>query len=305
MSLLKSISSGEILFADGGIGTMLQAAGLKPGECPELWCLTRPDDVRAIHRAYREAGSVLTKTNSFGGTRYKLAKFGLADKVYEINRAAAALAKCDNENFVLGCIGPTGEFMEPLGDETEEAMIAAFTEQAQALRDGGADAVTIETMSAIEECVAGIKAAKTIPGLVVFASFTFEKQANGEYASMMGVTPAAFAKAAIEAGADVIGANCGRGAEQMIEIVKEMVAEVSRLRNGGRNAAATIPISAMPNAGLPVLENGATVFPGTPDEFAHDILRLREAGATILGGCCGSTPRHINAAKLRVKSYEL
>jgi len=286
MNTFKQIlSSGKLLIADGGIGTMLQAAGLQPGECPELWCLTHPDEVRAIHRAYRDAGSVITKTNSFGASRFKLAKFGLEDKVYEINRAAAELARKDNDNYVLGCIGPTGEFMEPCGDVTEAEMIAAFAEQARALRDGGADAVTIETMSAIEECVAGIKAAKTIPGLVVFASFTFEKQSDGNYASMMGVTPAQFAETAIAAGSDVIGANCGHGAEQMVEIVKQM-----------RSVDQNIPIAAMPNAGLPVLENGVTKFPGTPDEFAADIVRLRVAGATILGGCCGSTPAHIQAA---------
>ena len=288
MSLKQKLSSGEILIADGAIGTMLQAAGLQPGECPELWCLTHPDALRAIHRAYKDAGSVLTKTNSFGGSRYKLAKFGLADKAHEINRTAAALARkaAGDDAFVLGCIGPTGEFMEPLGDETEEAFIAAFAEQARALRDGGADAVTIETMSAIEECVAGIKAAKSVPGLVVFASFTFEKQTGGGYASMMGVTPAAFAVAATEAGADAIGANCGEGAAQMTEIIAEM-----------RKAVPRIPLVAMPNAGLPVLQNGATIFPGTPEEFAQDIQHLRAAGATILGGCCGSTPAHIRAAK--------
>ena len=289
MTLKQKLSSGEILFADGAIGTMLQAAGLQPGECPELWCLTHPDELRKIHRAYKEAGSRLTKTNSFGGSRHKLAKFDLAGKTYEINRNAAALAReaAGNDAFVLGCIGPTGEFMEPLGDETEESMIAAFAEQVRALCDGGADAVTFETMSAIEECVAGIKAAKSVACPVVFASFTFEKQHDGSYASMMGVTPAAFAQAVLEAGADAIGANCGRGAEQMIDIIAEIktVTEASR-----------IPLVAMPNAGLPKLENGVTVFPGTPEEFARDIVRLRDAGATVLGGCCGSTPAHIRAA---------
>ena len=281
------LERGEALIVDGAMGTLLQAAGLQPGECPELWCLTHPDVLRDIHRAYRDAGSVITKTNSFGASRFKLKQYGLADKVYEINKTAAALARENNGKFVLGCIGPTGEFMEPCGDVTEEEMIAAFTEQAQALRDGGADAVTFETMSAIEECVAGIKAAKTIPGLVVFASFTFEKQARGNYASMMGVTPAQFAQAAIGAGADVIGANCGHGAEQMVEIIRQIAGECH----------SPLPIAAMPNAGLPTLVDGATTFPGTPDEFAADIIRFHAAGATILGGCCGSTPAHIQAAK--------
>ena len=286
-NLKQELAAGKALITDGAMGTMLQASGLLPGECPELWNLSNPDKLRAIHRAYKDAGSDIVKTNSFGGSRYKLGMFGLEAQAYEINRAAAALAReiAGDSQFVLGCIGPTGEFMEPYGDETEEAIIAAFAEQARALRDGGADAVTIETMSAIEECVAGIKAAKTVSGLAVFASFTFERQVAGGYASMMGVKPADFAKAAAAAGADAIGANCGEGAEQMLEIIAEI-----------RSAVPNIPLVTMPNAGLPVLENGVTTFPGTPSQFAIDEIRLRKVGATILGGCCGSTPDHIRAA---------
>ena len=291
-NLKEELASGKPLVADGAMGTMLQAAGLPPGECPELWNLSNAGKVAAIYRAYKDAGSDIAKTNSFGGSRYKLGMFGLEGKAYEINRAAAALAReiAGDEQFVLGCIGPTGEFMEPYGDETEEAFIAAFAEQARALRDGGADAVAIETMSAIEESIAGIKAAKTIPGLAVFASFTFERQANGGYASMMGVKPADFAAAAAAAGADAIGANCGAGPAQMLEIIAEI-----------RAAAPGVPLVAMPNAGLPVLVDGATTFPSAPEEFAASALLLRAAGATVIGGCCGSAPAHIRAAAAAIR----
>jgi len=290
-SLLQRIASGEVLVCDGAMGTFLQARGLEPGECPELWCVDRPDDVRAIHASYREAGSDIVECNSFGGTSYKLKHFGLDGAVADINLRASQLAKdvADGSQYVLGSMGPTGEFMAPLGLATEAEFVAAFGAQARALEEGGADAVIVETMTALEEAAAAVKAIKAETNLVTIVSFTFDPQVNGGYATMMGVTPEAFAKAAVEMGADVIGSNCGTGPDDMIKIVAEL-----------RAAAPDTPICAMPNAGMPVVEDGKTVFKEAPEEMAAKVPLLVEAGANIIGGCCGTSPAHIAAMKAAV-----
>ncbi len=284
--LEKRLVSGEILVVDGGMGTLLQSMGLQPGECPELWCLTHPAEVQSIHRGYREAGSNVVECNSFGGSRYKLRHYGLEDRVAEINYATAALARevAGKTQHVLGSIGPTGEFMEPYGDETEASFFQAFAEQAKALEAGGADAVIIETMTSIEECCTAIKAVRSCTAMTVVGSFTFDPQLHGGYASMMGVTPEQFAVAAAEAGAHVIGSNCGLGADHMVHIVHQM-----------RGSVSTLPLLAMPNAGMPSLVDGKTVFRETPETMAEKCLLLRDAGATLIGGCCGTTPEHIRA----------
>ena len=276
------------LLFDGAMGTLLHERGLQPGECPELWCATRPDDLRAIHRLYKDAGADVLETNSFGANRYKLEHYGVANRLEELNRTAASLARevAGDDCHVLGSMGPTGAFMEPYGDETEEAFFDTFSRQARALREGGADAVIVETMTCLEECCVAVRAAReAAPGLTVVASFTFDPQPNGGYASMMGVRPEAFAAAALDAGAHVVASNCGLGPDHMLRVVPLLRAALPP----------EIPVLAMPNAGMPVIREGHTVFPETPAEMSAKIPLLLAAGARCVGGCCGTTPAHILA----------
>ena len=289
-SLLERINRGEILISDGAMGTFLQANGLQPGECPESWCISHPDVVQGIAEAYIAAGSDVVETNSFGGTSYKLKPYGLADKVGEFNRAAARLAKqaMGEKGFVAASVGPTGQILEEEGgDARPQDLYEAFRQQAVALEQGGADALCIETMGSLNEAVQAIRAAKEHTKIPVIATFTFQAGARGPR-TMMGVTPERAAQGAVEAGADIMGANCGNGIVIMIEITRQM-----------RAAQPHTPILIHANAGMPVLEGGKTVFKETPEFMASHVKELIEAGANIIGGCCGTTPDHI-AAMARV-----
>jgi len=292
-TLLDRLAAGEILLSDGAMGTLLQAAGLQPGECPESWNVSHPDVVRGIAAAYLAAGSDILETNSFGGTRFKLREYGLVDKVAEYNIAAARLARVaiGECGFMAASIGPTGQIVEDEGgDVTEAELYDAFKEQTIALAAGGADAACIETMSSLIEAIQAIRAVKENTGLVVISTFTFELGARGPR-TIMGVDPARAAEEAVEAGADIVGANCGSGIAGMIEIARLM-----------RAALPDTPIMIQPNAGLPVYEGGRTVFKDTPEQMAAFIPELIAAGATIIGGCCGTTPAHIAAMARAAKS---
>ncbi len=293
-TIAGEIRKGRVLVSDGAWGTFLIQKGLNAGECPELWCIDRFGDVVSVAKSYIEAGSDMVQTNSFGGSRYKLEYFNLENRASEINEAAAKASRiaAGEEHWVIASMGPTGKLLI-MEEVSEDELYAAFQEQTLALEKGGADAVCIETMSDVEEAVLAIKAAKEHTKLEIICTFTFERTVKGDYRTMMGVTPAQAANAAAEAGADIIGTNCGNGMERMVDIIKEM-----------RAAQPDLPILVHGNAGLPVNQNGADVFPDTPDIMAGLVPALIEAGANIIGGCCGTTPEHIRAIKEAVAKSE-
>jgi 5-methyltetrahydrofolate--homocysteine methyltransferase len=280
--ILDQIRAGKILVSDGAWGTFLQKKGMKPGECPEEWNLSHPDDVFDIAKSYIEAGADMVETNSFGGTIFKVSKYGLGDKVFELNKAAAEISrKAAGNKFVLGSVGPTGKILM-MGDVTSDELYDAFKVQVQGLEAGGVDAIMIETMTDLEEAVLAILAAKENTKCEVFCTMTFEKTVDGEFRSMMGVGPTDMVNTLIDAGAELIGANCGNGIADMIGIVKEI-----------RKANADIPILVHANAGMPVYKDGETVFPESPEEMSNLVPKIIAAGANVIGGCCGTTPDHI------------
>lgn len=305
--LLTCLARGALLVADGATGTMLQSMGLAAGAVPELWNVERPDAVRTLHQAYLDAGSDVILTNTFGGSRIKLERAGnLGTRTEELNRAAAVLAaeaaagrrrgeRGDRRVYAAGDIGPTGELMAPYGLLSYEEAVDVFAQQAGALAAGGVDLIWIETMSDLDEARAAIEGARQVTDLPLFCSLSF----GGSGRTMMGVTPAAAAQALWPLGLAAIGANCGEGVDVIEPVLTQMrdaLAEVDVPRSAGEHAmAGPPPLIAKPNAGLPRLVGGETVFDLDPAELAAHIPSFIERGARIVGACCGSSPEHIAA----------
>jgi 5-methyltetrahydrofolate--homocysteine methyltransferase len=275
----------RVLLMDGAYGTELQHRGLEPGGCGECWNVDRPDAVRSIHRAYADAGAEVLLTNTFGGSRIALDRHGAGDRVAELNRAAARLARelAGGDRWVLGDMGPIGGFLEPLGEHTVAEVETAFREQAEALIEGGADGVLIETMTALDELSAAIRAAREAGAPFVIASLAFDATRVGPR-TMMGVSPEEAAAAAVEEGADALGANCGSGLDLggYADIIRRY-----------RSAVPDLPLLCRPNAGTPRRVGSEIVYDLGPEAMAAGAGGLVEAGVRVLGGCCGTSPEHI------------
>lgn len=272
---------------DGAMGTMLQEGGLKPGGCPELMNLEQPDVVQKIHEAYIEAGATMIETNTFGASCLKLDHYGLEDRVAELNEAAVKIAREASRGRakIVGSLGPTGRFIVPLGDLEFEEAYRAFYEQSKALANAGADCLIFETCIDIQEMRAGLLAAKDATKLPIICQLSYSEDGR----SVTGTDPQTAAITLEALGADIIGVNCSLGPQELVPIVEALAENCS------------VPISVLPNAGMPRLENGRTIFPMDPEEFASWGAKLVAAGATYLGGCCGTTPAHIRALAAAVK----
>ncbi len=291
MSAIYDALDKGILISDGAMGTMLQAKGLTDGGAPELWNVENPSAVESILEEYAAAGANLITTNTFGGTRGRLQMHGLEDRLFELNKAGAEIARKVADRhpgcFVMGDIGPSGELMEPMGEMTIDSAKELFADQIKALVAGGVDAILIETMSDLSEVQAAVQAAKEVaPNLPIIATFSFDTNLR----TMMGIKPAMAVKALAAEGVRVIGANCGRGTDEMRVIAKEM----AEARPEG------IYLITQSNAGLPKLVGGDFVYDGTPDEMAKYASDMKALGINVIGSCCGSTPAHTKAMKTAI-----
>ncbi len=280
MSRFTDLLAHKPVICDGAVGTQLYAVSGHLDQCLDHLNLTHPDQVKVVHQGYVNAGAEIIETNTFGANRVRLAAYDLASSVREINFAGARLARemAGDGVVVAGSIGPTGKLLEPFGPISIEQAGDAFTEQADALREGGVDVIFVETMADLQEATAAVRAAKST-GLPVAAMMSFAQEGH----TMMGVDPVTAVKALQDLGADVVGANCGTGFHDMISVMKEFISTAER------------PVIAQPNAGFPKFVDGRMVYVSTPAYMAECAKEIASMGVAIIGGCCGTTPDHIKA----------
>jgi len=283
VNILEQLEKKGILLSDGAWGTEFAKRGFTAGvACPELLNVENAGLVHEIASSYVDAGSDIILTNTFGGNALTLKRYGLDDRLEELNEAGVRISReaAGNNVIVLGSMGPSGEFLAPLGTTTEEEMTEAFARQVRAFVAGGADGVLIETMTDLGEVRCAVRAAKENSDLPVVCSMTFDKGERG-FATMMGVRPEDAVRAIEELEVDILGSNCGSGIDNIIEIARIM------------RPVTDSPLWFKPNAGMPELVDGETVYRETPEQMASRVPELIEAGANVVGGCCGTTPEHI------------
>jgi 5-methyltetrahydrofolate--homocysteine methyltransferase len=272
----------RLVLYDGGMGTMLFAAGLLDGDSPEVWNWEKPETVDAVYRAYYDAGSDVVQTNTFGGTPIKLSERDLQDRTHEANYLAAKRLRaiCPEGRYAAGDVGPIGKFMKPMGEYTREEFDASFEAQVQGLVEGGVDLISIETMYSLEEALCALRAAKKISSLPVSVCMTYDKNPRGFY-TLMGETVQHCLKVLEDNGADIVGSNCSHGSPVFIELAR-------LLRDG-----TDLPVIVQPNRGKPMLEKETMVYKQTVEEFVEDARTIAGLGVNVLGGCCGTTPEFI------------
>jgi 5-methyltetrahydrofolate--homocysteine methyltransferase len=290
ISALERIQAGEVLVADGAMGTMLFAHGLGGGRCPEEYNLTHPEILETIARQYLEAGADIVQTNTFGGSPLKLAQYGLDAQTDTIvaNGVKAVKQAVGGKAYVAASCGPSGKLLKPFGDCEPEAMKESFLRQMTAMINAGADLVCVETMTDLTEATLAVEAAREISAdIPIMATMTFDPTPRGFY-TVMGVTIEAAAKELKAAGANIIGSNCGNGIQKMIAIAVEFKQRTA------------LPVIIQSNAGVPELKEGKPFYPETPEFMGQKTTALIEAGVAVIGGCCGTTPDHIRAIRAAV-----
>ncbi|MCM2316214.1 MAG: homocysteine S-methyltransferase family protein [Thermoanaerobaculia bacterium] len=289
MNFLERLTESAALVLDGGMGSALIARGLKLGMAPEQWILERGEAILEVHRAYVVAGSEAIHTNTFGASPVRLATYGLADRCDEINRAAVTLARAADPRFVIGDVGPTGEYLPPVGQGGIEAWRAAFEQQGRALAAAGVDAFHVETMSDLREARVALQALRSVaPELPVMVSMTFERKKRGFFSVMGDPLVAALSSLASE-GASAVGANCSVASGDMAALMTEAIAAIA------------IPLVAQPNAGTPEqAPDGTFRYAQSPEEFAADMAALARLGVRAVGGCCGTDDRFIAALRAQL-----
>ncbi len=291
--LLQLLRSGHVIVGDGAWGTMLMACGLAPGEAPEVFNLTRPEVLEDIARQYLDAGAEIVTTNTFGGSPARLRQSRLDDRTEAINRAAVEAARraCGDRAYVSASVGPCGHVLKPYGDADPTEIGAGFERQIRALAAAGAELICVETMTDLTEATLAVRAARAVaPDLPVMATMTFDKTRRGFF-TVMGVSIEQAVRGLTDAGADILGSNCGNGIQVMVEIAREFRARTDR------------PIAIQSNAGLPEQRGGVIVYPEEPEFMAAHARTLLDLGVTLIGGCCGTTPDHIRAIRKMVDGW--
>jgi 5-methyltetrahydrofolate--homocysteine methyltransferase len=288
VTMLEALAH-RTLVADGAMGTELQRAGLPLGEGGEAWNLQHADRVAAVHAAYADAGCDIILTNTFGATRWILERHGLDGRLDDVNRAAARIARsaAGGARFVLGDLGPTGQLLAPLGALSIAELQADATKRARALLDEGVDGLICETLTSIDEAAVVVEAARVAGAACVIASFAFDRRPNGRVRTMMGAGPDEAARCARDAGASLVGLNCGTHLD--LGDCARLAAELA--------AASGLPVMVQPNAGQPRLEDARAVYDMSPEAFAEGMDEVLSAGAAVVGGCCGTRPAHIRALR--------